>query len=347
MTKKSRLVVVGVGLVGRRHVDAIGAVRSTVLAGIVDPAEDAAAYAETSGAPHFADLDAMFEAIRPDGVILATPTLLHVEQGLACVARRCPTLVEKPIAISTSDAERLVTAAEANDTPLLTGHHRRHNPLIRKAFETIGAGALGAIRSVHSQCWFYKPNPYFEQAPWRMKTGAGPISVNLVHDIDLVRHLCGDVVSVQAQAAPSARGYENEDVASALLRFEHGAIGTVTVSDSIAAPWSWEHTSQEFPVYPPTRQSCLLIGGSQASLSVPDLTLWSHGETPDWWSPMSATTLIRDASDPLVNQIAQFAAVIRGEAEPLVSGREGLNTLRVIEAIQEAARTGALVHVAS
>ena len=256
-----------------------------------------------------------------------------------------PVLVEKPIATTAEDARSLVNAAEQAGVPILVGHHRRHNPLILKAHEMIGEGLIGEVRAVHASCWFYKPDPYFEEAPWRQRIGAGPISVNLVHDVDLIRHLCGEIVTVQAQATPSARGFENEDVAAAVLRFENGAVGTITVSDSIVAPWSWEMTSGEYPVYPATQESCYQIGGSHGALSLPDLTLWTHPGARDWWSPISATTAPREASDPLVNQIAHFAEVIAGRAEPLVSGREGLKTLQVVEAIQVSAATSTLVSV--
>jgi predicted dehydrogenase len=285
----------------------------------------------------------MFAKEQPDGVVLATPTPLHVEQGLECVAQGCPTLVEKPLATSAMEAGALVDEARKAGVPLLVGHHRRHNPLIQKAREVVDAGKLGQLRAVHANCWLYKPDEYFDEAPWRKAPGAGPISVNLVHDVDLIRYLCGDVVSVRAQATPSARGYENEDVAAAVLRLENGAIGTITVSDTIVSPWSWELTARENPAYPPTSQSCYLLGGTHGSLSLPDLTLWQNNGMRSWWQPISAITLPHDSSDPLVNQIAQFAAVIRGEEQPLVSGEEGLKTLRVIEAIQSSAKSGETV----
>ena len=84
-------------------------------------------------------------------------------------------------------------------------------PIIQKAATLIRDGAIGDVRVAQATCWFYKPDDYFETAPWRTKQGAGPISVNLVHDIDLIRYLCGEVVSVQAQTAPSRRGFENEE----------------------------------------------------------------------------------------------------------------------------------------
>ena len=104
-------------------------------------------------------------------------------------------------------------------------------------------------------------------------------------------------------------------------------------------------TSREYAGYPPTSQSCYQLGGTLGSLSVPDLTLWTHQGERDWWNPISATTLPREASNPLDNQITHFAAVIAGEEKPLVSGFEGLKTLQVIEAIQLAANSGQSVRV--
>lgn len=343
MTTPTRLIIAGIGLVGRRHAEAIHHLKNVELVGIVDPSDAARIYAAERNLPWFGSLLEMFAREKPDGVILATPTPLHVEQGLECVAQGCPTLVEKPLATSATDAAVLVDESQKAGVPLLVGHHRRHNPLIQKAREVIDADKLGRLRAVHANCWLYKPDNYFDEAPWRKALGAGPVSVNLVHDVDLIRYLCGDVVSVQAQAAPSVRGYENEDVAAAVLRFENGAIGTITVSDIIVAPWSWELTAHENPAYPPTSQSCYLLGGTHGSLSLPDLTLWQNNGTRSWWEPISATTLPRDSSDPLVNQIAQFAAVISGKQQPLVPGEEGLQTLRVIEAIQYSAKSGETV----
>ena len=340
-----RLAIAGIGLVGKRHARAIGHRKHVELVAIVDPSTAGRDYAESRGLPWYETLADMLNVAQPDGVILATPTPLHVEQGLECVERGYPAMVEKPLAVSAAEARRLVEAAEAAGVPLLIGHHRRHNPLIRKAYDMITEGKIGVVRAVHVSCWFYKPDSYFDSAPWRKLKGAGPISVNLVHDVDLIRHLCGEVTSVQAQAAQSARGFENEDVAAAVLRFESGAIGTITVSDSIVAPWSWEMTSGEYPAYPSTAQSCYQIGGSRGSLSVPDISLWTHAGARNWWMPISATTAPRSASDPLINQIDHFADVVSGRAEPVVSGREGLRTLQVIEAIQVAAKTGRLTRV--
>ncbi|MEM8553866.1 MAG: Gfo/Idh/MocA family oxidoreductase [Pseudomonadota bacterium] len=344
VAEPKRIALVGSGLVGRRHVIAMGQTARVRLASVVDPDATAEAFAAEQGVPWFPNLDDLFAHQDPDGVILATPTPLHGDMGRICAAAGCPMLIEKPITATADDGQSLVETAEAADVSILVGHHRRHNPLVQQAHAQVASGALGQVRAFHASCWLYKPDAYFADAPWRTQPGAGPVSVNLAHDIDLMRHLCGEVVSVVARAAPSVRSFANEDLAAAILECENGVIGTLSVSDSTVGPWSWELTAKENPAYPATPESCYWIGGSKGALSLPDLRLWSFGDRdPDWWAPISATSMPVPQADPLVAQLEHFADVIGGTAEPLVSGREGLQTLRVIEAIQRSTATGEAV----
>ena len=340
MSQRARISVVGFGLIGRRHAEVIRRAPDLALAAVVEPDEEGRAAASALGAPTYADLAEMIDAEAPDGIVLATPTPMHDTQALTCIQAGRPVLIEKPISV-TSDAARVLTdAAQAADVPLLVGHHRRHNGMVQAAKAAIDAGAVGDVRAVQATCWFYKPDHYFDVAPWRTKKGAGPISVNLVHDVDLLRHFCGEVETVQAVAVPSRRGFENEDLATAVLRFASGAIATISVSDSIVAPWSWELTARENPAYPATSESCYLIGGSEGGLSLPDLRVWRHDAEPDWWTPIAARYLTHQMDDPLAVQMAHFARVIAGEESPLVSGLEGLKSLEVVEAVALSSETG-------
>ena len=340
MAETTRIAVVGYGLIGRRHAEVINNSLSLSLAAVVENAPESQNAARALGVPIYPDLREMLGKEDLDGVVIATPTPLHLEQGLACIEAQKPTLIEKPITVTSKDAARLTEAAQANGTPLLIGHHRRHNGMVQAAKQAIAEGVIGDIRAIQATCWFYKPDPYFAVAPWRTRKGAGPISVNLVHDVDLLRYFCGEVVSIQAVAVPSRRGFENEDLATAILCFASGAIATISVSDSIVAPWSWELTSRENPAYPATSESCYLIGGSKGGLSLPDLRVWLHEEGLDWWTPISARSLICDQQDPLITQMAHFARVIAGAESPLISGLDGLKSLEVVEAVALSSSTG-------
>ena len=315
------------------------------VAAVVDPAPAARAFAETLGAPWFASIHEAIDAGASDGAIIATPNQLHVEHGLACIAAGLPALIEKPIASTVAEAEALVAGAEAARVPLLVGHHRRHNPIIQRAKAEIEAGALGQITIVNGMCWLRKPDDYFA-ADWRRRQGAGPVFINLIHDVDLLRHLCGDVRSVQALDAREARGFEVEDTAAALLSFASGAMGALSVSDCTVAPWSWELTARENPAYPPTGQSCYMIGGTHAALELPNLRLWRHPGERSWWAPIDARSMPVAAEDPLIAQIRHFVDVINGAAKPLVSAHDGLEALRIVEAVTASAKTGEKVAIA-
>lgn len=335
-----RIAVVGAGLIGQRHAKLIQSNDDAGLAAIVDPTDAASAFASEIGAPWFASIADLLAADSPDGLIIATPNQLHVEHGLQAVAAGLPALIEKPIADSVEAAEQLVNAAEAANIPLLIGHHRRHNALIADAKAKIASGALGRLVAVNAMFWLYKPDDYFD-VEWRSKPGAGPVYINLIHDIDLMRWLVGEVATVRAVLSSAARGHEVEDTAAAVLTFENGTIGTVTASDSVVAPWSWEQTAGENPAYPKTDQHCYLIGGSRGSLSLPNGEVWGQDQPRSWWRGFQRSgPAMRSAEDPLDRQITHFCDVIRGDAAPLVSGNEGLQTLRVIEALKRSADTG-------
>jgi predicted dehydrogenase len=340
LSARLKIALVGAGLIGQRHAESMRVLGDDIsIASVVDPSGDGQIYAQSLGVDWYPSLRDMFASSSPDGAILATPNQVHVENGLDCVAERCPILLEKPIATSCEEARKLVDAARAEKVPVLVGHHRRHNPLIQKARLLIDEGRLGRITSVHGTCWLLKPENYFEPE-WRRKKGAGPILVNAIHDIDLLRYLCGDVESVRAISSNAVRGFETEDTAAVLMRFEAGALGTFSLSDTVASPWSWEITAGENPAYASTPQSCYMIGGTEGSLSVPDMRLWRHEGEGHWKQPISATSFPELKTDPLVAQMRNFVNVIRGSEPPLVSGEEGLMSLAVVEAIKKSAESG-------
>jgi predicted dehydrogenase len=336
------LAVVGAGLVGKRHVAAIAETAGAVLDCIVDPIDDARVYAKETGAAWYPNLAAMIGERQPDGVILATPNQLHVENGLECVAAGIPMLVEKPIADDVASARQLVEAAEKAGVAILVGHHRRHNPLIQAARQTLASGAIGTIVAVHAMFWVFKTDDYFNNE-WRRRPRARPVFINLIHDIDLLRHLCGEILWLQALESNAVRGNPVEDSTAILVRFQNGALGTINVSDTIVSPWSWELTAGENPAYSPTDEACYWVGGTHGSLELPNARLWRNQGRRSWWEPISAEPLQVDPEDPLVRQVRHFCHVIQGREQPLVPGWEGLKTLQVVEAVKSSARTGKAV----
>jgi predicted dehydrogenase len=222
---------------------------------------------------------------------------------------------------------------------MLVGHHRRHNLIIRAAREAVATGRLGQLTAVVGLWLLKKPDDYFE-VTWRREQGGGPLLINLIHDIDNLRFICGEIIEVQALTSNSIRGFAVEDTAALLMRFANGALGTMTVSDATPAPWSWELASGENPAYPRQDQPCYIFSGTEGSLSVPNMELWSYAQQPGWYAPLSRETIAPPSFDPLAEQLRHFCAVIAGREQPLISAEDAMGTLAVVEAISEAARTG-------
>lgn len=340
-TSRPRIAVIGAGLIGARHVELVSQSSDAELAAVVEPDERVAASARAAGVPWYRSPGELLATDPPDAAIIATPSDLHVEHALACVRANVAVLVEKPIATSVRDGARLVEAAEASGIPLLVGHHRRHSPLLLAAREAIRSGLLGDLVAVTAATLFVKPPDYYDAAPWRRLPGGGPILINLIHDIDALRMLVGEVVEVQAMASNHVRRFEVEDTVAVSLRFGNGVLGSMSISDTAASPLSWELTAGEDPAFPRHEgRDCYVVAGTRGSLGIPSMRLTTYEGEPSWKRPTRTTLVPVPQGDPLVRQLQHFCAVVRGGAEPHVSGRDALETLRVTLAIDEAARSG-------
>jgi predicted dehydrogenase len=344
----TRIAVAGAGYIGQAHIDAARQSKSVTLSAVVDPSPAARAIADAAGVPLYASLADLFAKDKPDGVVLATPNPLHVPHALECIAARVPMLLEKPIAQTVAEAEALVRAADEANAAILIGHHRAHSPIMAKARQVVDSGVLGRLVAVMGSATFLKPDHYFADAPWRREIGAGPILLNMIHEVHNLRMLCGEITAVQAFSSHAVRGFAVEDTVAISLRFASGALGSFLLSDTAACARSWEQTSQENKAYPSyDDEDCYVVTGTNGSLSIPTMRLKTYPRAEDrsWWKPfeVGVVGLVRD--DPIRHQMEHFGAVVRGEAPPLVSARDGLANLRVTEAIVTAAAAGSTVEI--
>ena len=317
-----------------------------ILAAVADPSPAAATFCAERGARHFDDVAGMLGSVRPDGLIIASPNSHHGANALAAIERGIPVLIEKPIAETVAAAQAIAGAAERSGVAVLVGHHRRHNPILQKVREIVQCGQLGRIATVTALATLLKPDDYFDVA-WRCEPGGGPVLINAIHAVDDIRFLCGEIAAVQALTSNTIRGHLVEDSAIATLRFASGALGTLTLSDAAAAPWSWELTSGENAFYPPRLdQDCYLIAGTDGSLAVPSLRMWRYGGRRGWAEPLSRSHLQVEASDPLARQLDHYCDVIVGKAQPVSCAGDATRTLAATLAIHTAASTGRSVQLA-
>jgi predicted dehydrogenase len=338
---KARIAVVGAGLIGRKHIDVLlfGS-PDYELAGVADTSPAAAEEGSDRRYALHASLNDLLSQEKPDGVIIAAPNQLHASLGLECIRAGLPILIEKPVADTLANALELIEAAEAAGVPTLTGHHRRHNPIMRRAAELIRDGRIGRPVTAAAMWLAHKPKGYHDLA-WRREPGGGPVLINAIHDIDCLRMLLGDIAAVQAAQSNAVRGFAVEDTAAAILTFKSGALGTLLLSDAVSSPWSWETTSGENPAFPRTGQDAILIGGTKGSLAIPSLDVrWYEPGHEDWLEPLTERRERITPADPYVEQMRNFANVIRGTEAPVLTGRDGTITLATTLAITQSAKTG-------
>jgi len=342
-----RLVVVGPGLMGLKHIELILKNPRCELAGIVTPEREIINdVGERLNVPLFHDLETCLKTLAPSGVVISSPNEFHYDQACLCVARDIPVLIEKPITSEYEDAVRLVDLVERRKAKAVVGHHRAHSPLMATAKAIIEEGRLGRLVALQGSAIFYKPPEYFDAGPWRRELGGGPILINLIHEIGIMRTLCGEISAVQAIVSNRLRQFPVEDTVVVNLQFRNGALGTFVLSDTGASPRSWEQTSRENPVYPTyADEDCYNITGTLGSLDFPTMRLKSHPapQAPSWHTPLTEEVIPVVRQDPLERQLDNFLDVILDVAAPVVTAFDGAQNMRVVEAIRRSAETNSLI----
>lgn len=169
----------------------------------------------------------------------------------------------------------------------------------------------------------------------------------MIHEVDILHHLFGPITRVYAEATLSQRGFAAEEGAAITLRFANGMVGSFLLSDAVVSPHNFESGTGENPMIPKTGQDFYRVLGSEGSLSVPDLTLWTYKEGEKSWAEQiqSKKADVPELKTPFELQIEHFIRVIHGEEVPSCSGLEGLRAVRVCEAIKASMRTNQPVDI--
>ncbi|MCJ8332117.1 MAG: Gfo/Idh/MocA family oxidoreductase, partial [Lentisphaeria bacterium] len=322
------------GWIGRKHAEVVVANEQCELVGVCDVNNEHASFAIECSVPFSTDLDTLLTETQPDGAIIAVANGFHGDVAECCARHGVHVLIEKPVSDTLSEAQRIITAADAAGIHVLVGHHRRHSPLIQDARAVVRYGNLGKLLGVSMLWALYKPRDYFD-VDWRSKRpGGGPTFINLIHELDSLRFICGEITRVYAIGSSEARGLEVEDTLSITLSFESGAVGSILASDASPAPWSYEATTAENPHYFHADENCYHFLGTEGSLAFPRMELWSYANSERGWQhPLKKHTFDIVLADPIAIQLQHFCEVIRNETPPLVDARDGARTLAVALAV--------------
>ena len=321
------VAVIGAGSMGRIHLRVLRELPDVDLVAVADTdAELAQNAARLHGIRHYADYRRMLERERPAAVTVAVPTGAHHDVGLGAIAAGCHVMVEKPIAPTLKEADELVAAAARSGHVLMVGHVERYNPAVVELKRRLRDGQLGRIFHIHCR----RLGPF----PERIRD-VGVVLDLATHDLDIMRYLVeSDVTRLFAEISREVH-HANEDMASAILRFQNDAVGLLEVS--------W---------LTPTKIRDVTVTGERGMLRAEYLTQdlyyyenahtrefeWEHLQILRGVSEGAMTRVSVPKQEPLRLELRAFIDAINGDAGGIVSGADGLIALRLALAVLESGR---------
>lgn len=307
-----RAAVVGVGHLGRHHARILAAAPGVELAAVVDldPARVRAVAADVGTA---AVRDVLEVDPPVDGVVVAVPTRDHLRVGLPLLEAGVAVLVEKPIAASTAEADRLIEAAAASGATLAVGHTERHNPAVAAALPLISAPRFIEVHRLAS----FRPRSLDVDVVFDV----------MIHDLDVVLSCVGsEPVSIEAVGVPVLS--PRIDIANARLRFGNGCIANLTAS----------RISRERVRKLRVFQPHALVSVDYAEQQV---EIWKVSKGADERAGIDGGRVDVAVAEPLERELRDFVRAARRRAPPRVTGADGRRALAVAQRIADAMAEGA------
>lgn len=333
------IVLIGVGMVARTHVDAIAATKGSLnLAGVYGRDNNrAAAFAESirdvvGALPHvYESVESIARDTTIDFVIVATPPNARLEICQILAASGKPVLMEKPVERDTQAAKQIVELFEQAKLPLGVVFQHRARESSQQLSQLLQGRSLGDVAVVEIKIPWWRDQAYYDE-PGRgtyARDGGGVLISQAIHTLDLALSVLGPVSSVQAMACSTAlHSLEAEDYVNAGLKFESGAVGSL-IASTASFPGSAESIVLHCEKASVTLQSGTIV------------THWRDGRTDSLGE--SADT--GGGADPMAfthawhqGVIEDFASAIKNRREPMASGREALQVHRLIDALIASSR---------
>ena len=352
---KYKVALIGCGRISYKHIDAYVAAQNINRIEFVaacDPVESKAMerieqYKKTvnnANVKYYADYKKMIEECKPDLVDICTESGKHCMIAVDCLNAGCHVNCEKPMALSTKDAQLMIDTAEKNKKILAVDFQNRFNAPVVKTRKAYEAGRFGKVLHGMVQIRWNRNEKYYEEAPWRgtWEQDGGTLMNQCTHGIDLLQWMMGeDAVRVQASTRRFIRPIEAEDFGAAIVEFKSGAVGIIEGSADI---------------YPNNLNETLSIFGTKGSVVIGGLAV-NKMET---WR-FSDAEIVGDTEENVLNpnekdppsvygfghtaHIANVLDALENGTQPLNNGKSAKKALDIILAIYESQKTGKAVEL--
>lgn len=335
--------IIGCGRIAKRHAELLGTgqIADAQLVAVCDIRRDRAeTFGTQYGVPAFTSIDEMLALSSLDAVAVLTPSGMHAEHAIQVAQSKRHVLVEKPMALTLTDADAMIQACAAAGVGLYVVKQNRFNVPVVKAHEALNAGRFGQLVLGTVRVRWCRDQRYYAQDDWRgtWAQDGGVLSNQASHHVDMLSWFMGGVESVHARAITALVNIEAEDTAVATLKFRNGALGVIEATNATR---------------PKDMEGSLSVLGSTgaveiAGFSVNKIRTWqfTRPEVSD------ADVMERfSVNPPNVYGFGHQAYyehivdVLANGAKPLVDGNEGRQSLELIMALYESIASGREVHL--
>src|SRR6266852_470911 len=349
MTEKLLFGIVGCGVIGPIHAEAIASLPDAQLAAVTDIIpERAQKLAAQYGATPYTDFQEMLTRERKDVVIVCTPSGMHREHTCRVMRSGRHVIIEKPMEISLSAIDEMLRVQQENHVKLAVISQHRFDPASLQVHNLLQEKAFGRLVLGNVIVPWWRSQAYYDSGAWRgtwRLDGGGVLMNQSIHSIDLLQWFMGPVRSIYAYTDTLAHRMETEDVAVAVLRFANGALGTIAATTG---------------AYPGVTTRIELFGSQGSAIIENDELTLLHlardekeaagdygvitktkptepGQEPNSSGASANPAAIVANSHAL--QIADMIRAIRENGTPLVDGYAGRQPVEIILSIYESART--------
>ncbi len=315
MGNKLRVGVIGTGAWGKNHARVYSELPNVELVGVCDlKKENANHIASTFGVKAYYDVDDFLDNANLDLISICTPTTTHYEIGMKAIERNINVLVEKPVTTTVEQAINLKNAADKKGVKLTVGFIERFNPVVQKIKEFKESGEVGDYVTINTM----RIGPFWPERLWDV----GVVKDSAIHDVDAIRHIIGRNPKT-VYATGGALKHKYEDHIFAILDFDEQLKATI-----------------EANFLTPYKLRKINVTGVNGIIEGDYMTQELKIETNDWIKKSKTKW-----KEPLKAELQAFVNAVINDEPPVVSGTDGIEVLKICEAILTSIKTGQPVKI--
>ena len=289
----------------------------------------------------YTDYRKMVQENKPELVSIATESGIHAEIALYCIENNINVIIEKPMAMSLQDADKIIELSEKKNVKVCACHQNRFNVAVQEMRKALESGRFGKLSHGSIHVRWNRNRDYYTQAPWRgtWAQDGGALMNQCIHGIDLLRWTFGDEVEeVYGQTRQQFHDYlEAEDVGMAVVKFKNGAIATVEGTTNVY-PQNLEETLYIFG-----EKGTVKIGGkSTNNIDVWDFVEESEADQKNKGLEEATSNVYGNGHTSL---FADMMDAIQNDRKPYVDAHAGRNALEMVLAIYKSQKEGKAVQL--